>query len=152
MSWGLLLSAWLAGTLGGVHCVSMCGGFVAAISARDSARHNGGTPLLPARRLLAGALTYHAGRIGTYMAWGAILGAAGVFAIDIAGGSTFQRALYPGANILSLLVGLALLSRGVGVMPLQRVGARAFSALLPALRPLAVAGRRDESRWDWRGA
>ncbi|HEY1461091.1 MAG TPA: sulfite exporter TauE/SafE family protein [Casimicrobiaceae bacterium] len=136
MSWGLLLSAWLVGTLGGVHCVSMCGGFVAAISARDSAGRTAGAPLLPARALVASALTYHAGRIGTYMALGAIFGAAGALAVQLAGVSAIQRALYLVANVLLLLVGVALLSRGVGVMPLQRAGARAFSAILPALQPL----------------
>jgi len=136
MNWGLLLSAWLVGTLGGVHCVSMCGGFVAAISARDGARRSAAAPLLPARELWASALSYHAGRIGTYAALGAIFGAAGALALQIAGISTIQRVLYLVANVLLLLVGVALLSRGVGIVPLQRAGARIFGAILPALQPL----------------
>jgi sulfite exporter TauE/SafE len=43
-----LIGAFLAGALGGVHCVAMCGGFVTAFSGSGTAAR----PLLPARALV----------------------------------------------------------------------------------------------------
>jgi sulfite exporter TauE/SafE len=42
MPLGVLIGAWLVGALGGLHCLSMCGGFMAVIAARD--RGAGGAP------------------------------------------------------------------------------------------------------------
>ena len=56
----LLVSALFAGLVGGLHCAAMCGGFVAALAARDGVH-----PLLPARTLVARDLVYHAGRLAS---------------------------------------------------------------------------------------
>ena len=34
MAYSALISAWLVGALGGLHCLAMCGGFIAATAAR----------------------------------------------------------------------------------------------------------------------
>jgi sulfite exporter TauE/SafE len=81
MSSALLLSALLAGVVGGLHCAAMCGGFVAATAARDGAQ-----PLVRARGLLLRQLAYHGGRIASYAGLGALFGAAGaatIAAIDL---------------------------------------------------------------------
>ena len=143
MAFSLLISAWLFGTLGGVHCLGMCGGFVAATSARDAAK--AGAPLLPAALIVRRQLGYHAGRVFCYAALGAAFGAAGAAALDAALLLPVQRTLYVGANILLLLLGLSIALGTPGVAGLQRAGAKLFGAVLPALRPLlarpGVTGR-----------
>ena len=64
---GLLLPALLVGLLGSVHCLGMCGGIVTAFSSRVPA----GAARLPARAARH-AIAFHAGRLSTYAAGGAL--------------------------------------------------------------------------------
>lgn len=143
MALSILVSAWLLGALGGVHCLAMCGGFMAAISARD--RAGASAPLHPLRAIVRQQLAYHAGRIATYALLGAAFGTAGAAMLGTAALLPLQRVLYVIANILLLLLGLRLLWRSSGMAWLQRVGVTAFGAALPRLRPLlqrpGAAGR-----------
>ena len=81
-------------------------------------------------------LTYHAGRLTTYMVLGAAFGAAGTAALQSASLLPVQRAMYVAANAFILLLGLNFVTRAAGIAWLQTAGARAFGAALPALRPL----------------
>jgi uncharacterized protein len=133
----VLISAWLLGTLGSVHCLAMCGGFVAAAAARDGAGAAGGAaPLLPASAIIRRQALYHAGRLTCYALLGAASGAAGAAALNATALLPLQRALYIGANVFLLLLGLSLALRTPGVTALQRAGARLFAGVLPAMRPL----------------
>lgn len=134
MSIGLLAAALLAGLLGGVHCIAMCGGFVAALGARD-ARH--GTPLLPARAIAIGHAYYHIGRILTYALLGAGLGAAGGVAFMASAAVPIQRAAYIAGNVFLLALGAAFVVRVPAGVALQRAGLRVFAPALRALAPLA---------------
>jgi len=137
MALSLLVSAWLVGTLGGLHCVTMCGGFVAAMVARDAAGDGrASVPLLPARALMWRQGVYHGARVTTYTLLGAAFGAAGATALDAAALLPLQRALYVLANLFLFVLGLSLAFGGIGVAWLQRAGAAAFARALPALRPL----------------
>jgi hypothetical protein len=132
----LLVSAWLFGTLGSVHCLAMCGGFVAAISARDAAQGPAASaPLWPSAVLARRQLVYHLGRVLTYAALGAAFGTAGTAALSSAALLPLQRALYVSANVFVLVLGLSVALGTPGVAGLQRAGARLFAAALPALRP-----------------
>jgi len=143
MALSVLVSAWLAGALGGVHCLAMCGGFIAATTARDGAPH--GAALLPMRALVHRQLLYHAGRIGTYGLLGAAFGSAGAAALDAAALLPLQRALYLGANGLLLLLAASIVFGRPTVPWLERAGAAAFTWLLPRLRPL-LAGTGSGAR------
>ena len=136
MAYSVLLSAWLVGTLGGLHCLTMCGGFVAASSARERAAVGGATPLLSARAIVRQQLFYHAGRVATYTLLGAAFGAAGALALEATSLLPLQRTLYVIANVCLLLLGLSLATRSAGIPALQRLGASLFGAVLPLLRPL----------------
>ena len=57
-----LIAAWLAGLLGGLHCIAMCGAYVTIAHSRPV------RPLEPRRSLYAGLAAAHAGRIATYAA------------------------------------------------------------------------------------
>jgi uncharacterized protein len=134
VAYSILISAWLVGTLGGLHCLTMCGGFMAALAARDAG--NGAVVLRPARVIVRQQLAYHAGRLATYMLLGAAFGTAGAVALQVTDLLPVQRALYVLANVFLLLLGLSLAARGAGVGWLQRAGAGAFGRVLPLLRPL----------------
>src|SRR6266568_4077492 len=93
-----LIGAFLAGLLGGLHCVAMCGGWIAAV-----ARPSGTAELQPSSVLHARLLATHGGRITTYVLLGAAFGAAGgaAFAGAVA---PVQRGLYIAANVMLLLL------------------------------------------------
>lgn len=135
-----LIGAWLIGAFGGLHCMTMCGGFTTAIAARENRTSGGGpgttTALLPARTILRQQSAYHAGRLITYALLGAAFGAIGassVRAIDLV---PLQKALYIAANLFLITLALTLATRQTGVPWLQRAGARAFGRALPLLQPL----------------
>jgi sulfite exporter TauE/SafE len=146
MAISILIGAWLAGALGGVHCIAMCAAFIAATSARDGVpRVDGAVPLLPARSIIRRQLGYQAGRIATYMLLGAAFGAAGAVALQAADLLPVQRVLYVIANVFLLILASSLATRSAGIAWLQRIGGTAFGAALPMLRPLlrhpGLAGR-----------
>ncbi|MBD2847390.1 sulfite exporter TauE/SafE family protein [Paenibacillus sp. IB182496] len=115
-----------AGLMGAPHCAAMCGGFVSAIALRSPHR-----PLL-------GVLAYNAGRVMTYAAIGAVMGAIGSF-LDIAGGFV---GLQGAASILGgLLILLWTLRRYT--LPTHRVLQRAdFHARLTRLGQSSGQGDR----------
>lgn len=136
MSLSLLLAALIAGLAGGVHCAAMCGGFLAALSARDAQAVQ---VLQPARRLVRTQLGYHAGRIATYSMLGAAFGAAGnvtLGAIDLA---SLQRVLYAAANLLLLALAVRILARGTGNTWLARAAAPVAGRVLS---PVVLATRK----------
>jgi sulfite exporter TauE/SafE len=104
----LLLTVFVASLVGSLHCIGMCGPFVAFYSGADS---SGGT-----RRLFSHA-AYSGGRLFTYAVFGVAAGAVGA-ALDVAGSlAGFQRVAAIAAGVTMILWGaLALLQvRGVRI-------------------------------------
>jgi sulfite exporter TauE/SafE len=128
-----LIGAWLAGLLGGAHCLAMCGGFLAAFSGSG---RSGAVPMLPARTLALRQLPYNLGRITTYAALGAASGALGEVAFGTVDWLSLQRALYVVANLFLLSLGIGLVWNHDGVGALQRVGGALFARIAPAIRTL----------------
>ena len=133
MSAAALIAASLAGLLGGVHCVAMCGGFVAAMAGA-----RGDAPLLPASRLVWRLLPYNLGRVTTYSLLGALAGGlgrhgAGRGGLAAAGpGAVRRRQRVPAA---------AGRDHRVRIDPwtgLQRVAIAAFGRITPAVGRLAM--------------
>jgi len=135
MAVSVLASAWLLGTIGSVHCLGMCGGFVAAAAARDGAMR-ASAPLLPAATMLRRQLAYHAGRASGYALLGAAFGAAGAAALETAALLPLQRGLFLFANLVLLALGVSLAAGRPGLGGLQRVGAAIFARVLPSVQPL----------------
>jgi sulfite exporter TauE/SafE len=131
----LLLSALLAGLVGGLHCAAMCGGFAAATAARDA------SILRPRHALLARQLTYHAGRVASYALLGALFGAAGESALAAARLVPVQQLLYAAANVLLLLLAAGIAIPATGATWLGRAGALAFARVLPRVQPLLRGDR-----------
>ena len=129
-----IVSAFLVGLLGGVHCAGMCGGIVGAISLRTSTVPIRRDPARPERPIYH--LAYNAGRIGSYTVAGAVAGWLG------SGGLLFDD-LLPVRTILYVLASLMLLAQGLylagvwqGLARLERAGGRLWSHVKPWSRRL----------------
>lgn len=116
-----LLAAFGIGLAGAGHCLGMCGGIAAAIN-------------LGGNRGAATTVAYHTGRLSSYAALGALLGAlAG--SVNIAQWTMVLRYV---AGILLIGMGLSIADWWRGMSVLERVGARLWrpiqnlsSTLLP---------------------
>lgn len=133
-----ILAAWLAGTLGGLHCLAMCGAYVTL------AQSGAPVPLMPRRALVAGLAIAHTARIATYVALGALSGAAGGAAFATAF-APWQRGVYVAANLVLLLLAFGIARGRTAPAALEALGLRLYSALAPAATP-ALRGTGWRSR------
>ncbi len=106
-----LLSAWLAGILGGGHCLVMCGGIASFLGINNRPKQ---------------LLLYHLGRLCSY----------GFLGFVLASGSSWlpAQALLPlrwFAALLLLLMGLYLLGKKRALLWLERLGQGLFKQLKP---------------------
>ncbi len=115
-----LMTAFLAGLLGGVHCIGMCGGIVAAMSMQGGRRQ----PVLF-------HLGYNLGRLASYTLAGALAGLAGaaVFLSDRL--LPMQTGLYVLAQFVLILMGLYLAGLNRAVLRLEQVGGGLWRRLQP---------------------
>jgi hypothetical protein len=120
-----LISAFVVGLLGGVHCVGMCGGIVGALSFG-----------LPAQRNLPIMLAYNLGRIGSYTFAGALMGALGFYFSGLLPVQTAQRVLLSFAGLFLILMGLYLAGWWNGLSRLERAGGVLWRRLEPLGRGL----------------
>lgn len=127
---GQLGAAFLLGLAGAGHCLGMCGGIAGALAlAGDGSKTM--------------VVAYHAGRVTSYAALGALLGL-GASAIDIAPATIALRYL---AAALMIAMGLYIANWWRGLVRLEQLGARLWrpvqrkaSPLLPARTPLQAMG------------
>lgn len=126
-----IVSAFLAGLVGGMHCVAMCGGYVAALSRPTQ----DGQPVLSISAIRQRHLLANAGRVVTYAALGLLVGAAGGAALAASWGMA-ERVLYVLANLLLLVLAVSVARGGSTFAGLERAGLAAFSRLIPAVARL----------------
>ena len=136
----LALSLFLLGLASGVHCVGMCGGFVAAFSSRKV------IAIQSAGRRWRSLLAFNAGRITSYSIAGAI---AGVLGGQFARLLDAQTALYILANLMFIAIGLHL--AGVTSLSIvERIGAPLWRRLQPlAARALQGGDYAAGLLWGW---
>jgi sulfite exporter TauE/SafE len=120
-----LLAALLAGLLGGVHCVGMCGGIVAAFSFRA----DGSAP--PFRLHLA----YNLGRVFSYTVFGALAGTLGA-SLKLASFLPVQTVLYVLAQSVLILLGLYLAGWSKWVLIFERAGGGLWRRVKPLFQKL----------------
>ncbi len=125
------IAAFLAGLLGGVHCVGMCGGIVAAMSFQPRPAGAGGE-----RRPLAFHLAYNTGRLASYTLAGALAGLLGSAAFLSEHLLPLQQGLYLLAQVVMILLGLYLAGLSQTVLVLERLGGRVWRRLQPLLSGL----------------
>lgn len=125
-----VLMAFVTGLLGGFgHCIGMCGPLVGSFALASG-------PLGP-RRSMAGQLAYHAGRVTTYGAIGAVMGLTGAF-VNVAGRlAGLQEVISVAAGLLMILLGLGAAGLSAG---LKRLEARASARVVGLVRGLLDGG------------
>lgn len=118
------LAVFLIGLLGGTHCVSMCGGIVSALTVQ-----------LPRQRpALSFHLAYNLGRISSYAAAGAIMGAIGSMGLLLNGLLPIQMGLYVAANLMLVAMGFYLLGMTRLLAGVERAGHRLWARIHPYTR------------------
>jgi len=115
-----LLSVFLAGLLGGAHCVGMCGGIVAAMSLQGGRRQP-----------LSFHLGYNLGRLSSYTLAGALAGLVGSAAFLSERLLPLQTGLYVLAQAVLILMGLYLAGLSRAVLWLERAGGGLWLRLQP---------------------
>ena len=156
----LTVTAFLIGLAGGVHCVAMCGGIVAALNLRlpQPAPATGRAKLVGGPGRLGGGLgrqlAYSLGRVASYACAGALAGAAGGLGLLYDDVLPARVLLLVVANALVIFLGLYLAGLGAAVLALERAGSvvwrgvtRLGARLAPAdtwARALAVG-----VAWGW---
>ena len=123
-------AVFLIGLLGGVHCVGMCGGIVSALTVQ--VRLPGQSS--PARREWPLHLAYNLGRIGSYTAAGAAMGAIGTVGMLFNDVLPVQLALYVAANLMLVALGLYLTGFTRALAGVERLGQRLWARVQPLTR------------------
>ena len=146
---GAYLTAFLVGLLGGVHCLSMCGGLVGTLTVGLDARVRS-DPL----RLLPFQLAYNLGRISGYSVAGAIFGAMGAILLQLDALQAAQRALYGLAGVVMILLGFYLAGWWRVLGAVERLGLRLWGRLEPLARSLLPVRRLTDAialgfLWAW---
>lgn len=132
------VAALVAGLVGSVHCLGMCGGIAGALGLAAGGR-------------TAFVLAYGAGRIASYAVAGMLAGALGATLAGLAGLGPWLR-LVMGAMLV--LVGLQVALGWRLLAPIESVGARAWRHMAPAARALMPPERLPQALalgalWGW---
>ena len=122
---GSLVTAFVVGLLGGVHCVGMCGGIVGALSLG-----------LPGNRNLPILLAYNVGRISSYTLAGALMGALGFYFSGLLPVQTAQRVLLSFAGLFLVLMRLYLAGWWNALSRIERAGGVLWRKIEPLGRGL----------------
>jgi sulfite exporter TauE/SafE len=122
-----LLSAFVVGLLGGVHCVGMCGGIVGALSL--------GMPGSAATRWPV-QLGYNLGRISSYTLAGALAGGLGYFFSGLLPVQQAQQVLLVVAGIFMILLGMYLAGWWNLLLRLEQAGGWLWKRIEPLGRGL----------------
>ena len=126
-----LLTAFLVGLLGGVHCVAMCGGIVTTLTlGLAPERRRGVAAQLPFQ------LAYNLGRIVGYSIVGALMGGLGALLMQSLALQWAQRGLYALAAAFMIALGLYLGGWWRGLAYVERAGALLWRRLEPIGRRL----------------
>jgi len=128
---GTLVSAFLVGLFGSVHCLGMCGGIVGALTLglKSDIRRS-------PRSLLPYLIFYNSGRIASYAAAGALFGLAGAqwFALVPSATARLVAAILSGGFMIAL--GLYLAGWWPGFSLVERAGGKLWCYIEPLGRRL----------------
>lgn len=137
-----IVTAWLLGLFGSVHCIGMCGGLASALAFALP------TGASTARRMSLLTLM-GAGRITSY----ALLGALGGALLPAASGTVSFLPRFI-AGLLLVLMGLSIAGWRAALAPLERAGHRAWQRIGPRAMKIARVERAGGAlmagvAWGW---
>lgn len=155
-----LFPVFVIGLFGSIHCVGMCGGIVGALSAAPALTRTARPFPVPVRG--AGAAqsarlnvaAYNLGRIGSYMAAGALAGGVAGGARALSALPSLQLGAYWLANLMLVALGLYLMDAWRALAWLEQGGRALWRHVQPLMRALGpvdgpgkmfVAG----TLWGW---
>ena len=134
----------MLGIASGVHCVGMCGGFVAAFNGIPIVKAEGKSGSEPDYFRWRRSLAFNAGRITSYSAAGALAGFLGGQLTSLTGAQTF---LYAIANLALVFLGLHLLGWFLGI---EKIGLPLWRRLQPfAARAMGGNSYVAGLLWGW---
>ena len=120
------IAIFILGLLSSGHCIGMCGGIVGALS---------NVIRMPGDKIIRQwplHLAYNLGRITTYIALGAVMGAIGELGLLFNDVFPVQRLLYILANVMLIAMGLYLTGFTRILAPIERTGQRLWQHIRPA--------------------
>ena len=143
-----LITVFLLGLVGSVHCVGMCGGIASLLGGQIQ------TGKAQPRHILGFSLLYNTGRISSYILAGmviAFLGQLTAVAGQNAGLPDISRLLI---GLLTLFFGFYLLGWTVFLLPLEKVGSLLWRRIEPVARKLLPVRSWPQalmlgSLWGW---
>lgn len=146
IDWLSLGAALLAGLLGGVHCMAMCGGVAAGIAV-------GARPQTPADAWRM-ALHSNLGRVTGYTLAGLIVGGFGAGLIGLARSDTLLLGARMAVGAVLVLVGLRMLFGGAGFNLFAKAGTTLWARLAPLQKRLLPADTAPRQiglglLWGW---
>lgn len=157
-----LISVFLVGLLGGLHCASMCGGIVSVMSmaaGRRAAPERAPPRVIPivperGRTPVAVLLGYNLGRILSYTIAGGLAGAVGSTAFLARGVLPVQQVAFVAANLVLVGMGLYLTGALRSVAVLEVAGQGLWRTLRPLASRLLAADRFGRAFaagmvWGW---
>jgi sulfite exporter TauE/SafE len=125
------IAAFLVALLGGMHCFSMCGGIVGALTL-------GLPPSIRARvsAILPYQLAYNGGRLISYTMAGFLMGGMGAWAVNLAAVHYGQQVLRVIAGLFMVLLGLYLGGWWRGLIRIEQIGGVLWRRIEPLGRRL----------------
>jgi sulfite exporter TauE/SafE len=132
------LVAFVTGLLGGVHCVGMCGGIVAALSL--GARPTGDSVNFPAAQnkkptfscsKISILLGYNLGRIAGYVTAGIVVAGLSATLVDLTGINTLKQILAVIASLFMIALGLYLAGLWQGLAKIEILGSGVWRRIQP---------------------
>jgi uncharacterized protein len=122
----MLLTAFVVGLLGGVHCLGMCGGVVGTLTFSLSPQHQ-----LSQWRMLPFQVAYNLGRISSYVLVGALIGLLAASLSSLVPFLPFQQGLQVFAGLFMIALGLYLAGWWTGVVVVEKIGGALWKKLQP---------------------
>lgn len=143
----LIAGAWIAGTLGSVHCLAMCSGIAGSLA-------TGIAPASGRGRRAAFVFLHNAGRISSYAIAGAVLAWSSRIvgtAIGVPGWAQWLRLV---AALMLVLLGLQILTRWRPLRWFEQSGAALWQRLSPLARKLVPVNTPGKALglgllWGW---
>ena len=121
-----IIAVFFAGLLGGVHCLGMCGSIVGMFTAQLP-RHGARWPF---------HLAYNSGRLASYTAAGALVGAIGQAGLLLRDDVPVQHLLFSLSSLMLIALGLYLAGIWGMVRRIERLGGVLWQYLQPLTRGL----------------
>jgi len=122
----VLLGVFLMGFLGGVHCLGMCGGVVAMLTAGLDPQTRGNP-----RKIALFHLNYNLGRILSYVLMGALFGLFGSLLTQSLQMNTLDTSLRIFSGVLMIMVGLYIGNWSSSIQILEKIGSKFWALLQP---------------------